>query len=279
MVSSADISRHYTSGSLLERLRGALRDDGADPDNPTIETLTPYDQFHGRGIEATEEMAGLVKISGTDHILDVGSGLGGPARFMANRFGCRVTGIDLTPEFCEVARVLTTSLGLQGKVTIEQGDATALPFADASFEGAYSMNVVMNIADKAGFYGEMHRVLRPGAWLLLGEVAQGPNGSVDYPTPWARTADESFLATPEETRAGLEAAGFTDLKVRDTSEETKAYGARMRAMLERGEKPSHRAAQLVHGDLGAEVMANSARGVHQGRIIPVEIFCRKPQES
>ena len=181
MTNSADVSRHYTSGSLLERLRSALREDGADPDHPTIEALTPYDQFHSRGIEATEEIAALVEIAESDHILDVGSGLGGPARFMADRFGCRVTGIDLTSEFCEVARILTEHVGLASKVTIEQGDATALPFADGAFDGAYSMNVVMNIGDKAGFYGELYRVIRPGGWLLLAEVAQGPNGSVRLP--------------------------------------------------------------------------------------------------
>ena len=276
MASSADVSRHYTSGSLFERLCSALREDGVDPDHPTIEALTPYDQFHGRGIEATEELAALVEIAASDHILDVGSGLGGPARFMADRFGCRVTGIDLTAEFCDVARTLTQSLGLGNKVTIEQGDATALPFADETFDGAYSMNVVMNIAEKAGFYGELFRVIRPGGWLLLAEVAQGPNGTVDYPTPWARTAEESFLATPEATRAGLEAAGFTGLEIHDNAEATKAYGARMRALRDRGEKVPHRAVQLVHGDLAGDAMSNSARGVKQGTVIPIEISCRKP---
>jgi ubiquinone/menaquinone biosynthesis C-methylase UbiE len=275
----SDISRHYTRGDLLERLHAALLGDDIDPDHPTIETLAPFDQFHGRGLEATEEVADVLAVAATDHLLDVGSGIGGPARYIADRFGCRVTGIDLTAEFCDVARHLTQMLGLEDRVAFEQGDALAMPFADASFDGAYSMNVSMNIADKAGFYREIHRVLRPGAWLVLIEIAQGPNGSLDYPTPWAQTAESSFLVTPSETGEVLEASGFTDLKTRDTAKESLAFGARSRAMVERGEKPPYRAVQLIHGDLAAEVIANSSRGIVEARIIPIEIFCRKPHRA
>ena len=279
MGTDSDISRHYTRGDLLERLHAALLGDDIDPDHPTIETLAPFDQFHGRGLEATEEVADVLAVAATDHLLDVGSGIGGPARYIADRFGCRVTGIDLTAEFCDVARHLTQMLGLEDRVAFEQGDALAMPFADASFDGAYSMNVSMNIADKAGFYREIHRVLRPGAWLVLIEIAQGPNGSLDYPTPWAQTAESSFLVTPSETGEVLEASGFTDLKSRDTAKESLAFGARSRAMVERGEKPPFRAIQLIHGDLAAEVIANSTRGIVEARIIPIEVFCRKPHRA
>jgi len=275
----SDISRHYTRGDLLERLHAALLGDGIDPDHPTIEALAPFDQFHGRGLEATEELADVLAVAATDHLLDVGSGIGGPARYIADRFGCRVTGIDLTDEFCDVARHLTQMLGLDDRVAFEQGDALAMPFADASFDGAYSMNVSMNIADKAGFYKEIHRVLRPGAWLVLIEIAQGPNGSLDYPTPWAQTAESSFLVAPSETCEVLEASGFTDLKSRDTAKESLAFGARSRAMVERGEKPPFRAIQLIHGDLAAEAIANSSRGIAEARIIPIEVFCRKPHRA
>jgi SAM-dependent methyltransferase len=150
-----------------------------------------------------------------------------------------------------------------------------MPFADASFDGAYSMNVSMNIADKAGFYAEIHRVLRPGGWLVLSELAQGPGGAPDYPTPWARTAESSFLATPQQTREGLEAAGFALSSLRETTEQSLAYGERSRALVERGEKPPHRAVMLIHGEIATEAMANTARGLAQSRLVPIEIFCRK----
>ncbi|MDH3474632.1 MAG: methyltransferase domain-containing protein [Rhodospirillales bacterium] len=275
MTSDPDISGHYARGDILARLRAALLDDGQDPDRPTIETLAPYDQFHGRGLEATEELANGLEVAAGDHLLDVGSGIGGPARYLARRFGCRVTGIDLTAEFCAAARHLTGLLGFDGRVGFEQGDALAMPFAEESFDGAYSMNVSMNIADKAGLYREIHRVLCPGAWLVLSEIAQGPGGGLDYPTPWARTAASSFLATPAETREGLEAGGFTVVTSRDTTQENLAFGARARAMVERGEKPPHRAVFLIHGELAPEAAANTARGLAEGAIVPIEIFCRK----
>jgi predicted O-methyltransferase YrrM len=119
MNNEREVSTHYSQGDLLSRLNAALREDGVDPDHPSIATLAPYDQFHGRGLEATLEIAGLMQAKPADHILDIGSGLGGPARYFANRFGCRVTGIDLTPEFCDVARHLTRLLEMEERVKFE----------------------------------------------------------------------------------------------------------------------------------------------------------------
>ena len=258
-------SRHALQrGSLLSRLNTALIEDGVDPDHPSMEALAPYDQFHGRGLEATLAIAGLMQAGPADHILDIGSGIGGPARYFANRFGCRVTGIDLTPEFCEVARHLTRLLDFEDSVTFEVGDALAMPFGDASFDGACSMNVSMNIADKGAFYREIHRVLKPGAWLVLSEVAKGEGGEPDYPTPWARSARTSFLSTPEETRRGLVAAGFDVVRLQSTLEEARVFGARSRALVERGEKPPHRAVMLIHGEIATQAMANTSRGLRRG---------------
>ncbi|MDE0051903.1 MAG: class I SAM-dependent methyltransferase [Rhodospirillales bacterium] len=275
MSDARTITGHYTSGDLLARLEAALREDGFDPARPTADALAPYDHFHGRGLEATEDMAGLLQVAETDHILDVGSGLGGPARYMARRFGCRVSGVDLTAEFCDVARHLTALLGLAGRVSIAHGDALAMPFGDAAFDGAYSMNVSMNIADKRALYREIHRVLRPDAWLMLSEVAQGPGGAPDFPTPWARGASSSFLSTEAETRANLEASGFAIESLRDATEAALAYGARSRALVEAGGKPSHRAVSLIHGALAEDAAANSARALKERRAVPIELLCRK----
>ncbi len=275
MSDAGAISAHYTSGALLARLEAALREDGVDPRRPTLEALAPYDHFHGRGLEATEDMAGLLRVAATDHVLDVGSGLGGPARYMARRFGCKVSGIDLTAEFCDVARHLTGLLGLEERVSVSQGDALAMPYGEAAFDGAYSMNVSMNIADKCALYREIHRVLRPGAWLILSEAAQGPGGEPDFPTPWARTAASSFLASRDETCENLAASGFAIESVRETTEAALAYGARSRAAVEAGGKPLHRAVSLIHGALAEDAMANSARALRERRAVPIEILCRK----
>ena len=275
MTTPSEVSAHYTSGDLLARLEGRLREDGVDPARPTFEALAPYDHFHGRGVEATEDMADRFEVAATDHVLDVGSGLGGPARYFARRFGCRVSGIDLTAEFCDVARHLTSRLGLAERVSFEQGDALAMPFGDAAFDGAYSMNVSMNIADKRALYREIHRVLKPGGWLVLSEVVQGPGGEPAYPAPWARTAATSFLATADETRTNLAASGFTIERERDTTEAALAYGARSRALVEAGAKPPHRAVSLILGPLAEEAVANTGRALRERRAVPVEFICRK----
>ena len=275
MTAASDVSGHYTSGDLLARLEARLREDGVDPGRPTFEALAPYDHFHGRGLEATEDMANRLLVSETDHILDVGSGIGGPARYFARRFGCRVSGIDMTAEFCDVARHLTSLLGLEERVSIDQGDALAMPFGAAVFDGVYSMNVSMNIADKGALYHEIHRVLKPGAWLGLSEVVQGPGGEPDYPTPWARTASSSFLATLAETRANLVASGFTVESLRETTEASFAYAGRSRAVVEAGGKPLHRAVSLIHGALAEEVMANAGRALRECHTVPIEVVCRK----
>jgi SAM-dependent methyltransferase len=275
MSSEVDIARHYSRGDLLVRLQAALTEDGIDPGHPSLEALAPYDQFHGRGLEATVEIADQLRIGATDHIIDVGSGIGGPARYFAHRFGCRISGIDLTAEFCDVARTLTRMLGLAARVDFTQGDALAMPYADDAFDGAYSMNVSMNIADKSGLYREVRRVLKPGGWLLLSEIARGPGGDIDYPTPWASCGAACFLSTPDETRGGLVQAGFHVVHARSTLEQALAFGARSRAMVERGEKPPHRAVTLIHGAMAPQAMANVARGLAEGRIVPVEILAKR----
>ena len=275
VTAAFDVSGHYSSGDLLARLEATLREDGFDPACPTFEALAPYDHFHGRGLEATEDMANRLQVSGSDHILDVGSGLGGPARYFARRFGCRVSGIDLTAEFCDVARHLTSLLGLTEPVSIEQGDALAMPFGDQTFDGAYSMNVSMNIADKRGLYREIHRVLEPDAWLGLSEVVQGPGGAPDYPTPWARTASSSFLATMAETRANLVASGFTIERLHETTEASHAWAARSRAVVEAGAKPPHRAISLIHGGLAEEISENAGRALRERHTVSIEVVCRK----
>jgi ubiquinone/menaquinone biosynthesis C-methylase UbiE len=274
-ASTRDVADYYRHGGLLARLDAALRDDGVEPALPSLEALAPYDHFHGRGLEATEAAADLMQATASDHLLDVGSGIGGPARYVASRFGCRVTGIDLTDEFCEVARILTRRLALDDRVAFEVGDALALPFAAASFDGAYSMNVAMNIADKPRLYREVHRVLKPRGWLLLVEIAKGLGGEVDYPTPWARSAHTSFLCTPEETWRMLSEAGFDVVRLISTREEALAFAERSRAMVARGEKPPHRAVTLIHGEAAAAAIANTARGLAEGRIDPIEVLARK----
>ncbi|MEM7252651.1 MAG: class I SAM-dependent methyltransferase [Pseudomonadota bacterium] len=267
------IAAHYESGELWGRLLAALAEDNVDSEALTLEALSPYDHFHGRGLEATEQMATRMTLDANGCLLDVGSGLGGPARFFANHLGCRVTGVDLTPEFCAVAVALNERLGLSDRIDIHCASALEMPVSDDTFDGAYSMNVSMNIEDKGRLYREIHRVLRPGARLWLSEIAKGPNDGLTYPTPWASAEAFSFLSSLEDTVSELKANGFDVVRTADTLVESADFAKRSRSASERGDKPLHRAVSLVHGALGMVAAKNSAAGMRAGQIIPVEIEC------
>src|SRR5258708_3891744 len=155
------VESHYARSDLGAAILSALQAAGKDIDHLTPDDLAPVDEFHTRGRAATVDLARLLDLTGTERVLDVGCGIGGPSRFLAQRHGCRVTGIDLTAEFCRVAEMLAKRTGLDRPVEYRQGDATDLPFADGAFDVVWSQNVAMNIADRTRLYGEMHRLLRP----------------------------------------------------------------------------------------------------------------------
>jgi SAM-dependent methyltransferase len=167
---------------------------------------------------ATVRLAELVGFTGTERVLDVGSGLGGPSRYLAWHYGCRVSGVDLTAEFVRIAEMLTRLTRLAEKADFRQGNALELPFEDMSFDIVWSQNAAMNIADRERLYREMHRVLKPGGKLALQEVAAGPGGPPHYPVQWAREPSISFLHSQEATRAKLAAAGFRVIVWQDTTE-------------------------------------------------------------
>jgi ubiquinone/menaquinone biosynthesis C-methylase UbiE len=207
-------------------------------------------------------------------LLDIGSGIGGPARWVAAKCGVQVTGVDLTPEFCAAAEALNRATGLADRVTIRNGSALALPVADASFDRAYSQNVIMNIADKRGFYREAFRALRPGGTLALSNLCSGV-GEVVYPVPWAETAATSFLASADEMDGDLRAAGFEIVSFRDTSADILPAQRRHRERLERDGLPML-GTHLIIGLRLLRMQINSSRNLENGAVATIEALLRKP---
>src|SRR5512140_2157700 len=203
---SGAISRRYGGEHLAERILAAAREAGVDPVTPA--GLALGDQFHTGGIRSTRELAALAGLTVDQEVLDIGCGLGGPARTLAAEFGCRVTGIDLTPEFIRSARLLTDACGLSDRVTFVEGNALAMPFDDGSFDVAWTQHAAMNIEDRATLYSEIGRVLKPGGILAFFDILAGSGLPLDYPLPWADDPSICFVYTTEQTRAFLEAAGF-----------------------------------------------------------------------
>jgi SAM-dependent methyltransferase len=275
MAIESNVAQHYGNAGIAERILAALREANG-PDAPiTVEALSVLDHFHGRGIVATQELVELLKPEPGEHILDIGSGIGGPARWFAAKCGVRVTGVDLTPEFCAAAEALNRATGLADKITIKNGSALALPVPGNAFDRAYSQNVIMNIADKRQFYVEAFRALRPGGVLALSNLCLGQGGAVAYPVPWAETAATSFLVPKEEMEADLQAVGFAILSFRDTSADILPAQRRNRERLERdglGPLGTH----LIMGARLLEMQINSSRNLEEGKVATIEALVRKP---
>ncbi len=259
----------YGDTGLGERILAGLQAFGVDTDNLTQEILAEIDHIHGGGYPNTIEHARLVKLGPEMAVLDIGCGIGGPARYYANAFGCRVSGIDLTREYIDVATMLTERCGLGGRVGFTCANALDLPFDGAGFDVVWCLNVTMNIEDRAGFYAEVRRVLKPGGQFALSELGQGSGGDPYYPLTWARDASYSFLVSPDELRTGLETAGFRITHWIDEAERRKAAGgdvSRGASVLPAGE-----GMKIVRGEDYSDRQANGSKSVMENRLTNVRL--------
>lgn len=252
---------HYRATGLAERLKMALGVFGPEDHRLSPGQLGMLDQFHTRGLAATTELAKLAGIRPDQSVLDVGSGVGGPARFLAATYGCRVTGVDLSEPFVEAARYLTERTGQEGLVSFRTGSALALPFEDGCFDVVLLQHVAMNIEDRARLYAEVRRVLKPGGRFASYDVVS-KDGAPEYPVPWARTAANSFLMTAAATREAVEAAGFRTLVWQDDTEAAKDWVSQLRA----AGPPLSPNLGVVMGPDFAELAAGLGRNLMQGRL-------------
>ena len=268
------IQAHYGRSDLASTILAALEKTGKDLDRLTLEDLAPVDEFHVRGRAATLELARAASVDSTKRVLDVGSGVGGTSRCLAREFGCRVTGIDLTDEYCRAAAVLSARVGLAELVDYRQGDATNLPFTDRSFDVVWTEHVAMNIPDKPRLYREMCRVLRPGGTLAIYDILAGPSGPVLFPVPWARTQDSSFLVTPAELRKLLEESGFTVTAWSDTTDAGRAWFVSVAERIRKEGLPPLGFHILVGPDFGA-MAQNQRRNLEEGRIVLAQVVAKR----
>ncbi|MEB3983046.1 class I SAM-dependent methyltransferase [Mycobacterium sp. 663a-19] len=202
------IQSQYSTGLSRNNIERALLAAGKDLDRLTPADLGLLEDFHTMGRYATIQLVDLAQITSASIVLDAGSGVGGAARYVADRYGCRVDAVDLTDEYCQTNRWLNQLVGLDDLIRVRQADVTDLPFADGTFDVVISQHVQMNIADKAPLYGQARRVLRGGGRLALWDITIGDGGALDYPLPWADQPARGHLVTPGELRAAVESAGF-----------------------------------------------------------------------
>ena len=267
------VARHYGAGDLTERILKAMTAAGIDADRVGPEQLAPVDEFHIGGRAATIHAVAKMGLKADDHVLDVGSGIGGTSRYIASTAGCRVTGIDLTPEYVVAAQELTRRTGLSERIAYRVGSALSMPFQDRTFDAALTFHVAMNIMDRAGLYRETGRVLKPGATFCIYDVMKGENGSVRYPVPWAETPATSHLTTPQEMQALLGDAGF---EVREVEDRT-AFGiAFFRETLARSAAgPPPLGLHILTGATAPEKFRNMLASLETGAICPVVMVAKR----
>ncbi len=251
---------HYRATGLTDRLRKALLAVGPEEQRLSPQDLAALDQFHTRGLAATAELAKLAGITADMAVLDVGSGLGGPARLVAATHGCRVTGVDLSEPFVEAARYLTQRTGQSGEVSFQVASALELPFDAGRFDAVLLQHVAMNIADRARLYREIRRVLKTGGSFATFDVVL-QTGEPLFPLPWARTPATSFLLTAAGTREAIEPAGFRTLTLQDDTQAAKGWIAHLRAA-----GPPALNLGVVMGAEFAQAMTHLGRSLMEGRV-------------
>jgi SAM-dependent methyltransferase len=262
------INDHYSQVDLGENILLAYKHAGMDIQALTRDDIASLDEFHIRGREATRELAQLAGLRQGMKVLDLGCGIGGPARTLAAEFGCEVTGLDLVEEYCRAARMLTAQVGLSNKVTFRNGDATDMPFDDGSFDVIWMQHMLMNIEDKSRLFEEADRVIRSQGLIALYEICSGSISPPYLPVPWASDSTINFLATPEELRNTLGRTGFKELVYRDVSAMSLEWFRGLFAAMASRSKDASRSPglKLLMGSTAAEKSKNLERNLEEGRI-------------
>ena len=273
MNTEQQVAKHYTHGSLQQAILDALKQMGKDPERFSPMDLSTGDELHLGWLPATARLAKDLSLASGMHVLDVGSGIGGPARYFAEAHKCRITGIDLTEEFVQVAAELTRRCGLSDLVSFRQGSALDLPFEDGTFDAATLIHVGMNIAEKRKLFANVRRVLKPGALFGVYEVMRAGEGDLPYPMPWAQTPETSFVETPDTYRRLLTSSGF---KIENEGNWREFVLTLAREMREKAEKsgipPLNQ--HILLGPTFRERLANVMASLERGIIAPVEMIAR-----
>ena len=275
MLYDQAVSESYWHGNLLNAIQASVERLGKTIDRVTVEDLGPVDEFHIGGRQATKSFLDQLNFSKQDHILDVGCGLGGASRFVADNYGSQVTGIDLSQEYTETGEALSNWVKLDKQITLQQGSALSMPFEDESFDGGYMLHVGMNIEDKSKLFTEIYRVLRPGATFGVYDIMRQNTGELSYPVPWATDKNTSKLAAPEQYKQALSDAGFEVFKENNRGEFALEFFKQMRAKTEANGGPAPLGLHTLMKESTSIKLKNMVANIAAGYIAPVEIISQK----
>ena len=212
---NSPVERHYSSEKMYENIIQKLNELGIETDKITRHDISAADEFHVRGAEASQELAKDAGFNKGEKVLDVGCGIGGPARMIAGVYGCKVTGVDLTEEFIRTAKLLSGLVGLNKLTEFIQADATEMPFDDESFDVVWTEHAQMNIENKEKLYSEIHRVLKKDGRFIYYDIFSSGKGPLYFPVPWAENDSLSHLITPPDYDKLLSNIGFKEIQVKE----------------------------------------------------------------
>ncbi len=241
------------------------------------------DQLHTGGIRGTEALLKKLGISPHFHVMDAGCGLGGASRLMADTFGCRVTGIDLSPDYIETARVLTVRTGLADRVQFETGSILALPEFIGPFDMILCQHILMNISDKHAAVRQFARQLKPGGTVVLHEIVSGSHPGMAFPVPWATSADISFLEPWESMLAGFMDNGFILDTFTDATDIGTRYWRKAKEFAQNDRKEAGTlrplGPHLVFGDKAAKFPFTMSQNFESGAVRLIEAVLRLKSRS
>ena len=275
MFTEETVTDHYRHGALEEALLKGLAAAGKDLNKITPDDLAPADEFHMGGRQATVDFANEFAPAAGTHLLDIGSGVGGPSRYFAQHYRCRVTGVDLSEEYVAVAGSLARRVGLSGQVAYQRASATELPFPNATFDDAYMQHVGMNISDKARLFREVHRVLKPHGQFGIYDIMRVADDPISYPLPWASSEMIDFTATPLVYRTLLAGEDFEEIKERDRCQFALSIFRALKSKAAKSGSPPAFGLQIVMGAEAAQKVGNMFALFERGTISPVEMICRR----
>jgi ubiquinone/menaquinone biosynthesis C-methylase UbiE len=256
-----DVEKHYTTGTLFNKIISLFEQQGIA--KITLKHLSSLDEFHLRGAAASVELAREAGLEQDDKVLDVGCGIGGPARMLADRYGCHVTGVDLTSEFIHTATQLSDLTGYRDKTTFIYGNALSLPFPDDTFDAVWTQHVQMNVEDKKTFYSEIHRVLKKDGALLFHDIFSRNGEILQYPVPWAEDKSISHLITTSELHQLLTSLGFYIRQTRDQTNEAIEF---LEKMSDDSVAATPFSSKIMMGSNGGEKINNLLRNLREEKL-------------
>jgi len=270
-----DVINHYRHGSLLQAIEAALPKLDRTRDTITPDELAAVDEFHIGGRAATDHLLEQLNFNDQHHIIDVGCGLGGASRYIAQQCASQVTGIDLTQEYIDVGNTLCSWTGLAEKVQLQQASALDMPFSETQFDGAIMLHVGMNIEDKTALFQEIHRVLRSDASFAVYDVMRTADGPLSYPVPWSSDTSTCKLATTDQYRDTLSQAGFEVSEEQNRAEFAMSFFDRLKAKTQaKGGPPPLSLHTLMRETTGPKI-SNMISNIASGRIAPVLMIAQK----